>query len=59
MLITAVVAAQLAGTLEVFDTSRLDARSNQPFTLAPTPPAREVAIAADRVVAYLPGDDFD
>jgi hypothetical protein len=47
MLVTAFLAAQYAGTLELFDTSRIDARSNQPFTIAPTPPPREVAIAAD------------
>jgi hypothetical protein len=48
----AVLPAQYAGTLEVFETSRIDARSNQPFTIAPNPPPREVIIAAD--ASFIP-----
>jgi hypothetical protein len=46
-----VLMAQYAGTLDFFETSRLDARSTQPFPIAPAPPPREVAIAADASLA--------
>ena len=39
MALTAVLLAQYAGTLEISETSRIDARSNQPFPIAPRPPA--------------------
>jgi len=49
----AVLFAQVAGTLEISNTSRIDARSNQPFTIAPNPPPREAVIAADAQLAPL------
>ena len=53
MLFPPVLLAQYAGTLEIQDTSRIDARSNQPYTLAPTPPPREVALASDASIAPM------
>jgi hypothetical protein len=47
-MIAAVVLAQYAGTLEIFDTTRIDARATQPLPILPSPP-REVALAADAI----------
>jgi len=51
MIPTAVIAAQLAGTLEYFETSRVDLRSNQPLPVVPSPPPREIALAGDASIA--------
>ena len=51
MLAAALVLGQLAGVLDVSNTSRIDARLDQPLTIAPTPPPREVAIASDATFA--------
>ena len=50
MLVTAVLLAQYAGTLDISETSRLAARSTQPLPTVPAPP-REIAIAADASLA--------
>jgi hypothetical protein len=51
MILAALVLAQYAGTLDIFETSRLDARTTYPFPLAPGPPPREIALAADAFFA--------
>ncbi|MGD0523937.1 MAG: hypothetical protein ABSE49_02270 [Polyangiaceae bacterium] len=53
MLAAALVLGQLSGVLEVSNTSRIDARLNQPLPLAPTPPPREIAIASDATFSPL------
>jgi hypothetical protein len=53
MLAAALVLGQLAGVLEVSNTSRIDARINQPLPIAPTPPPREIAIASDATITPL------
>jgi hypothetical protein len=45
--VTAFLAAQYAGTLDLLDSTRVDARVTQPLPTAPTPPPREVVLAAD------------
>jgi hypothetical protein len=47
MLVTAFVAAQLAGTLELLDTTRVDARWSYPLTIVTSPRREEVVIAGD------------
>jgi hypothetical protein len=51
MIAIVVLAAQYAGTLDVFDTTRIDARSTQPLPILQSPP-REIALAGD--VSTLP-----
>jgi hypothetical protein len=46
MIAAAVLVAQYAGTLEVFDTTRMEARASQPLPVITGPP-REIALAAD------------
>ena len=52
MILTAVLAAQLAGTLALSDTSRTDARWTYPLTVVTVPRHEEVVLAWD--IATIP-----